>query len=685
MTEHLSGNDTSVERACDRCRKRKVISTFQALAKALASLDNIAIDKIDQIDKRLGRLNHLVELLVANNPGRATIDTSSSRLETCVAPRPRSSQTTSASPVNAERPSQQMPHEAIDDAMLGHSSFTAHSTFAIDLAHTVVGSRQSAGSNQEIETLLGTLRHIGTVFSERHDSSMRLFPFLTAPASLEYQMPPLKAAVKLLRRSQDERNFFFLGLSFFLSPRSLSDLCLKVYFDSDYSDTDFIIVNAALHYLASDTDTWGAGVEENDEQSTLRSMCQKNVEIALSKLTLYIQPSYDMTLALVLGVTYAIHVCNPSLAGVLANAAYQCSYSLGFHKRLNGSDKPKQKRCLFWIIYFFEKNLSVRLGRSSFILDRDIEDPLPEDLQTSNAHVTAYAYQLVRLAGLAGSIYEQLYSPQALGASGDVRTRRALELSLKLHKYHAEARDANHHWAQATSNVHEKEQIQFIAASDEVLRLSILTLIYRAMPPDPGSRTTFGPECITSARCALEAHKAIVRGFEMHESSLLLSGYMNWTILFTPFTPFIVLFCHCIETRDKEDLSQMHTFLKSIECACQHSSTIAKHHHLFSVFYNVAVRYTELGFPSSAMEEEQIQLRSEVDAHLSALGLQPHLAYTSQDLQANGLTSVSPGMGVVEQNRDEGSDWQEPWLGRWISFNQQMMGLLDGSDLPFVH
>jgi hypothetical protein len=110
---------------------------------------------------------------------------------------------------------------------------------------------------------------------------------------------------------------------------------------------------------------------------------------------------------------------------------------------LNGSDKPKQKRCLFWIIYFFEKNLSVRLGRSSFILDRDIEDPLPEDLRTSNAHVTAYAYQLVRLAGLAGSIYEQLYSPQALGASGDVRTRRALELSLKLHKYHAEARDAN--------------------------------------------------------------------------------------------------------------------------------------------------------------------------------------------------------------------------------------------------
>ncbi|CAG8893549.1 unnamed protein product [Penicillium egyptiacum] len=655
-------------------------------------------DKIDQIDKRLSRLNHLVESLLANNPVRATIDTSSSRPETCAVPRPRPSQTTSASPLNADGPDQKILHEATNDAMLGQSSFTAHSTFAIGLAHAVVGSSQPKGSNQEIETLLGMLRQIGTTFSGRQDSSMHLFPLITAPASLEeYQMPPLKAVVKLLRKSQDERNFFFLSLSFLLSPRNLSDICLKVYFDSDFSDTDFIIVNAALHHLASGTDIRRTGVEYNDEQNTLGSMCQKNVEIALSKLTLYIQPSYDMTLALVLGVIYAIHVCNPSLAGVLANAAYQCSYSLGFHERLNGFDEPKQKQFLFWMIYFFEKTLSVRLGRSSFILDRDIESPLPEDLQTPNPHVTAYAYQIVRLAGLAGSIYEQLYSPKALGASGDVRTHRALELSMKLHEYHAEARDANvcpirpracafnQLWAQATSNVHEKQQIQFIAASDEVLRLSILTLIYRAMPPDPGSRTTFGPECITSARCALEAHQAIVRGFEMHESSLLLSVYVNWTIIFTPFTPFIVLFCHCIETRDKEDLSQMHTFLKSIECACQHSSTIAKHHHLFSVLYNVAVRYTELGFPSSAMEEEQIQLRSEVDAHLCALGLQPHLAYTSQNLQGNGLTSAFSGVGVIEQDRDEGSDWQEPWLGRWISFNQQMMGLLDGSDLSFCH
>lgn len=38
----------------------------------------------------------------------------------------------------------------------------------------------------------------------------------------------------------------YLCLSYFLGPRSLSDLCLKVYFSKDYSDVEVIIANAAL-------------------------------------------------------------------------------------------------------------------------------------------------------------------------------------------------------------------------------------------------------------------------------------------------------------------------------------------------------------------------------------------------------------------------------------------------------
>lgn len=164
--------------------------------------------------------------------------------------------------------------------------------------------------------------------------------------------------------------------------------------------------------------------------------------------------------------------------------------------------------------------------------------------------------------------------------------------------------------------------------------------------------------------------------------------YAFRTILFTPFIPFIVIFCHTIETRDKEDLSRMYAFLKSIESACQHSNAIAKHHHLFGVLYSVALRYTELGLPYSPVAKEQLQLRSEVDAHLSALGLQPNRTYLTahhtEDVDSF-MSSVQPSVEAIGQNQaTEGNNWaQEPWLGRWFSFNQQMMGLFDDNDLPF--
>ena len=149
-----------------------------------------------------------------------------------------------------------------------------------------------------------------------------------------------------------------------------------------------------------------------------------------------------------------------------------------------------------------------------------------------------------------------------------------------------------------------------------------------------------------------------------------------------PFTPFTVLFCHCIETRDKEDLNQMHNFLKSIESACQYSSTITKHHHLFSVFYSIALRYYELGSTSPVMDEEQIQLRSDVDAQLLDLGLQTNMPSSSDSHPPQAhFAQYSPNTAMEQTPED---NWEyDPWLQRWFSFNQQMMGLVDGRDLPF--
>jgi hypothetical protein len=108
-------------------------------------------------------------------------------------------------------------------------------------------------------------------------------------------------------------------LAYFLPSRNLSDLCLKIYFSQTYSNAEFIILNIALYctfHLQKLTklthvqvlggciqpDCQSSGHCMDKEYRTLMSTCQCNLETALSQLSLYTDPSYEMTLALTLGV-----------------------------------------------------------------------------------------------------------------------------------------------------------------------------------------------------------------------------------------------------------------------------------------------------------------------------------------------------------------------------------------------
>lgn len=155
-------------------------------------------EKIDHIDKRLIRLNHLVETLLADKL-TATKDKSCHHTPCVISP-PKPSPSTSLGHSNVDGLSHKSPS---GNNTLSQSSFTAHSAFAIDLAQTVVGSTQLKGSNREVETLLGMLSHIRTAFTDNHDPVSHLFPLIPGPvASGEYQMPPLNTVVQLLQKSQ---------------------------------------------------------------------------------------------------------------------------------------------------------------------------------------------------------------------------------------------------------------------------------------------------------------------------------------------------------------------------------------------------------------------------------------------------------------------------------------------------
>ncbi|PKS12634.1 hypothetical protein jhhlp_000842 [Lomentospora prolificans] len=582
------------------------------------------------------------------------------------------------------------PKNESEPVVEGSSSLSAHSSLAIDFLHKVAGADRQRGYTFETRELLDSLHNIVDAMKTLRQSPESLFTLALPSAPVGHEdctMPPIQAAVAVIRKAQEQHHITLVFLGELLRFRSLSDLCLKVYFSQDYSIAEFIIVNIALYNLFHDIDIRSADQQQSGSSDEGRLMCQRNLETALSGLPLQLRPTYDMTLALALGAIYAVDVSKPSLAWVFVSAAYQASYTLGCHTRAQGADErgdaPNPHGLLFWIIYFLEKTLCLRLGRCSAIPDYEITVPLPGTTPAMN-----YCRNAVRLASLAGKIYEKLYSAHSLALSDELRRQRTVELSGELHSIQEQSRSTLRTWLKSGVDEYQHELIGFMSTSDEVLWLSILTLIHRAVPALPGSRTSLTDECIASARAALASHQSSIPTIGTGGPALL-SSYINWTILFSPFIPFIVLFCYVLETGDLEDLDRMQTFVDSIESACHHSNAISKHHRLFQVFHNVALRYTELKTASTPSQDGQTEVRTEMDAYLHALGFYPHagsnVTADNQNLTESS-SMMSPTMLHLSMPTDaldvtKGAELPSH-LANWYSVSQQMIELLDSDQLP---
>jgi hypothetical protein len=66
---------------------------------------------------------------------------------------------------------------------------------------------------------------------------------------------------------------------------------------------------------------------------------------------------------------------------------------------------------------------------------------------------------------------------------------------------------------------------------------------------------------------------------------------MSRTYLFSPFTPFIVLFGEVVTFKSEADLKLMEVSVETLKSAAQHSSGVTKLHDACEVFFNLARAY----------------------------------------------------------------------------------------------
>ncbi|GKZ91649.1 hypothetical protein AnigIFM59636_004302 [Aspergillus niger] len=610
--------------------------------------------KIDLIEERLGNIERTLLELRAHAKGPS---------EQCHHSTPLSSQLSPSTTTNYTSAAAALDQHESTPAFEGNSSLAAHSAYAREFLETAVSRSALQMSTPKISTALASLKQIVNMQDHQAQSPSRQVRFpnqrvIPGSGLRELTMPPAQVVLALLRKCQEQPSILQAYLPFLSTPR-LVEKCRQVYFSTeDYSDATFIVVNGALLYLISDVVAITKDSQTREEYDKYLNLCLVNLETALGSLNLLMPANDENIEALALGAVYAIEMSKPSFAMTLTSAAFRLCQTLGYHRSSpsESGSKPSLGNILFWTVYVLDKAVSLRLGRASTIQDYDVTSLLNIDM-----------------AGL-DEPYGKIYVfPAALARPESERAAHARQLASEVQQEIMEPFEG----IQFDKQRSPVDEVFF--RSDKVARLSVLTLIYRAIPPQ-GTQGTFIHECIETARSALEVHQGCMAEVkEMTEH--IKAAYFHWTILYAPFVPFIVIFCHAIAVSSWDDLARLEDFVASLQPNCFLSEAISKLYQLCQVLSNVARLYIEAKEQVQVKEDQDLaSVGQEFDVYLSALGLAPMSADDSYGAWASAPVPAGSAPGDARgtmEGQYSGPMPQTNQLGNWFSGNQHMMGLLE--------
>ncbi|KAK4096574.1 hypothetical protein N658DRAFT_519135 [Parathielavia hyrcaniae] len=481
--------------------------------------------KIDHIDRRLDGVVRLLEELKTQLPSRSPTPV----------PVPTPAVTASSTTVASACSAGHVGHaghgtnpESTENVVEGESSLTAHSVFANDLLHKVM----SRDSRPEMKERIEALRHMVEVMKKQPAAHEMTYPHAkpvrhVAPEGCE--LPPVDKTLQIMKLAKSHKQLGLAWIFELFEMDRFPETCLGLYMADDYNMARFITVNVSLHYLFS---TYSALLSDKQvEYSRLSDLCGVNIETALASLPLHLPATDDMLTALSLGAFYAVDLAKPSLAWILSSKASELCQSLGYHRietfRHEAPEPARRKQFLFWIAFVLDKSLSLRLGRSSTIQCNDVTIPKPTSGNPGHTPmVTAFFGLWVVGSKLQGDIYELLYCPGAIDQPLHVRQSNADLLLQRLEELDQLTEVEAHRWDDLSREGCGDDMTDFFVISDHVLRLSMRTLIHRAVPNTPGSPTTFSVACIQAARETLARHQECMAVVERTNVGLF-STYMN--------------------------------------------------------------------------------------------------------------------------------------------------------------
>ncbi|CAG9988302.1 unnamed protein product, partial [Clonostachys byssicola] len=604
---------------CSHCVKTSVQCVFlsnqkRRIKRQRVHISDIYENKIDQIALRIEELNRTISQLSIAQPQpdkTAGGSTNTTQHASHINSSPGLINNTPSSGATLAYEEKQTP--PTQPEFEGESSLSAHATFATKFLQSCVSNSPSSKVMLEMTSVLDTLKAIVDSQKQKADTLETLYPNarpLPAGASLR-QLPPLSIehALAALRMVQENSRIRALWLMDVQTLSQFTGHFIKVCSPGPATEADLIIVYAGFYWLFEECSKEVPDDTLKQAYNAQTIICRDNLETTLSRLPFHLMATLDNAFALTLATLYCLEKCKPSAAWAFICTASQQSQALGLHSMIawhTETMESKQYRMrLFWTIYTVEKTLAFRLGRSSTIRDNDISIPRISNDASSEYGIDDTFSFWIELSSLQGRVYDEVYSPISLTQPEEIRSARARGLA-----------------TQARGLLHAQDQLQrqnhairselmgaglseLLWRADRVTALSMLTLIYRSIPPEDASKSVFCTECLSAAKEALIEHEkcvAILTDKEFQPDMLEL--YVNWALLQSPFTPFIVLFCHIIETSDPSDLECLKRLVEILEIAASTPKNVIceRQLRLFKALYDVAIKYFEIRAETSQAE-----------------------------------------------------------------------------------
>ncbi|RMZ70077.1 C6 transcription factor [Pyrenophora seminiperda CCB06] len=638
----------------------------------------------------------------------------------------------------------------------GESSINSQSDYAREMLAQAIGSTPSIGENKEVKMALTALSEM--VSQQSQNTSSGNAPINRSLADVDptqLERPPWPVVCKVLDKAIKYPTMAFALAFPYLRMANLKEISEDAYHNAaTCSAARRVLTYGVLENLFNEFRLFPLANMDMSEYGSYAAICKRQSDVALSQLDIFMPANYENILALVFGAAQAIELGKASLCWIMTSCAASLCQNLGFH-RINTmvNDTPAERHSkiqIFWMIYMFDKTLSLRLGRSSVLQDWDISLPFlvpsePGDKNPEGNHLLSY---WIKVARVQGSTYEKLFCPAAFLRSTEERTQTAIELVQAMNQAWYERGDASvlklskldddmnfvsqrpeaigrspnetpcpsqyKRYVHRTTNK-DADPDEYISGSferaqdiffhsDVVMHYSICALIQRAVSP---GNMAFTQACLESSRDALVAHMRANAQFNKKGQERLWSGYVHWSVLQAPFTPFIVIFCNAIQTADTSnldaDLNSLSEFVGSLESCRTISEGADKLYRMCHLFLRVARLYiiaktqdatsrsqnfaqnNQSAFYTTA-DNTQLNLNamSQFDPYLSALGLMnpdpgwPMDSYngTTPTMGFSDSTQTPSSMGVgFGMPRGDHNPMQD-----WFSGSRYLMNLMEPGD-----